>query len=141
MTRRNPTTSRKAAKGETTYTGLNNSYGAYKQFVSLIYASGLVIMKGHQEPYTDRAAQRLRRSGLSLISYAKCDIDMDADQQRLIADLWASVRYLQDCQQLEQATPGFKDACGQAEREAKALIQSLNGGWAERMYPMLDQDV
>lgn len=125
---------------EASYTGLNNPYGAYKQFVSLIYVSGLVILKGHQEPYTDRAAQRLRRAGLNLISYAKCDIEMDADQQRLLADLWASVRYLQGCQQLEHTLPGFKDACGGAEREAKALIQSIDGGWSERMFPMIVAD-
>ena len=119
------------------YTGLNNPYGAYKQFVRLIYVGGLVAMKGNQEPYTDRAARRMHRAGVSLISHVKCDIDMKAEHKRLVADLRELVLYLQACQRLDHALPDFKAACGCAERETKALIQSLDGGWNERMYPIL----
>ncbi len=120
------------------FTGLNNPYGAYKQAVSLLYLSGLVILKGDQEPYVARAAQRVRKAGLDLTSYAKADIDLKSDRKRLIDDLRAAARYLEQAQALEHTLPGFKNACGSAERETLALIRSLNGGWSERMYPMLD---
>ncbi len=119
------------------FTGLNNPYGAYKQAVSMLYLSGLVILKGDQEPYVDRAARRVRRSGLNLISYTKMDVAMKSDQKRLLADLKASARYLEQVQALEHALPGFKAACATAEREMQALIRSLEGGWSERMFPML----
>lgn len=120
------------------FTGLNNPYGAYKQFVSLVYLGGLVALKGDQEPYVDRAARKVHKAGLSLISYAKADINMRSDQKRLIKDLRAAAQYLEQVQALEHTLPGFKDACSHTERETLALIKSLDGGWSERMYPMLD---
>lgn len=120
------------------FTGLNNPYGAYKQFVSLLYLSGLVILKGDQEPYVDRAAQRVRKSGLNLISCTKMDIAMKSNQKRLLGDLRAAARYLEQVQALEHTLPGFKAACAVAERETLALVQSLEGGWSERMFPMLE---
>lgn len=123
------------------FTGLNNPYGAYKQAVSLLYLSGLVILKGDQEPYVARAAQRVRKSGLDLISYAKMDICTKADQKRLLSDLRAATLYLEQVQALEHALPGFKTVCGRAERETLALIQSLEGGWSERMFPMLKNEI
>lgn len=120
------------------FTGLHNPYGAYKRFVSLLYLSGLVILKGGQEPYVDRAARRVRRTGLNLMSYTKMDIAMKSDQKRLLEDLRAGARYLKQIQALEHALPGFKVTCAAAERETFALIQSLEGGWSERMFPMLE---
>lgn len=119
-------------------TGLKNPYGTYKQLVRLLYISGLILMKGRQEPYIERAARRVRRHGLLLLAQAKSDIDMKEDRQQLLRDLRQAAEYLHKCQLLEHALPDFVETCGCAEREVLALIEALGGGWSERMFPMLD---
>lgn len=118
-------------------TGLKNPYGTYRQLVRLLYTSGLVLIVGRQEPYVQRAAKRVRRNGLALLAQVKSDIDLDADQSRLLHDLFTSAEYLKRCSVLEHALPGFKELSGNTEREVRALAEALGGGWSERMFPML----
>lgn len=118
-------------------TGLKNPYGTYRQLVRLLYISGLILMKGQQEPYVQRAAKRVRRNGLALLAQVKSDIDLETNQSRLLRDLIASADYLHRCGALPHALPAFKELSGNTEREVRALAETLGGGWSDRMFPML----
>lgn len=118
-------------------TGLKNPYGTYRHLVRLLYISGLILMKGQQEPYVQRSAKRVRRNGLALLALVKSDIDLDANQSRLLKDLLTSADYLKQCGALEHALPAFKELSGTTEREIRALTEALGGGWSDRMFPML----
>ena len=125
---------------DTAYTGLGNPYGAYRQFAGLIHLSALVIIKGCQEPYAERAARRVWRAGFALARYAQGDVSMQIDKRRLLSDLEASVRYLKKCQTLDNALPEFKECCRVAERDAADLINALGGSWPDRMFPIFRGD-
>lgn len=118
-------------------TGLRNPFGTYTQIVRLLYVSGILLIKGQQEPYVQRAAKRVRRNALTLLAQVKADIDIDAEQARLVRELYSAVRYLDKCQALDYALPAFKEQSGNTEREVLALIEALSGSWSARMFPML----
>lgn len=121
-------------------TGLKNPYGAYKQFVHLIYLGAIVCIRGGNEPYVQRAAQRLHRSGLSVISVVTEDIDLQKDRDQFLTDMETAIRFLKGAQSLDHAQPQFKAKCAKAERDARALVDSIKGGWADRMYPFIAAD-
>ncbi len=118
-------------------TGLKNPYGTYRHLVRLLYISGIVLIKGQQEPYVQRAAKRVRRNGLALLAQVKADVDLGVNQSRLLHDLFTSADYLKQCSALGHALPAFKELSGNTEREVIALAEALGGGWSDRMFPML----
>lgn len=121
-------------------TGLADPLAFFENAARITQLAGLVLGDGDGQRYVLRTALRARQGGLVLISMAARDIDYQGDQKRLVRALRSAVAYLERCERSDHALPGFKAACRDARRNYEELIGVIDGGWSERMVPMVNHN-
>ena len=122
------------------FTGLNNPYGAYRQAAKLIYSSGFVIVQGDQDAYIERSAWAVNTIAKSIIRKTAWDLCEHRDAAQVIEDLKATVRYWERSKDLEHITPEYRKLCETAAQYARRHLTTMEGGWAQRMFPMFEKN-